>query len=71
MQDLKEALSQYDIYCYLLDITAPERKFYLAISIITYKNFLTQDVIQLIINRHQLLLIIVDTELEEIKQWIN
>ena len=71
MQDLKEALGQYDIYRYLLDETAPERKLYIAISSIAYKNFFTQDVIQLIITRHQLPLIVVDTELEEVRQWIN
>ncbi|MGK7873171.1 MAG: hypothetical protein AB4426_07615 [Xenococcaceae cyanobacterium] len=31
----------------------------------------TSDVIQLIVNRHQLPLIVVDTELEEVRQWIN
>ncbi|WP_322744759.1 element excision factor XisH family protein [Cuspidothrix issatschenkoi] len=36
-----------------------------------YKSFFTQDVIQLILNRHQLPLIVVDIETEEIKQWIN
>ncbi|MEG4068433.1 element excision factor XisH family protein [Microcoleus sp. Pol11C2] len=36
-----------------------------------YKSFFTQDVIQLIVNRHQLPLIIVNTEVEEIVQWIN
>ncbi len=53
LQDLKKALGQYDIYRYLLDETAPERKLYLAISSIAYKNFFTQDVIQLIVIRHQ------------------
>jgi hypothetical protein len=71
LQDLKEALGQYDIYRYLLDATAPERKLYLAISIIAHKSFFTSDVIQLIVNRHQLPLIVVDTELEEVRQWIN
>ena len=71
LQDLKEALGQYDIYRYLLDATAPERKLYLAISVVAYKSFFTQDVIQLILNRHQLPLIVIDTELEEVRQWIN
>ena len=71
IQDLKEALGQYDIYLYLLEETAPDRKLYIAISEIAYKSFFTQDVIQLILNRHQLPLIVVDIETEEIKQWIN
>lgn len=72
IQDLKEALGQYDIYRYLLEETAPDRKLYVAVSaIIAYKIFFTQDVIKLIVNRHQLPLIVVNTEVEEIVQWIN
>ncbi|MBD2412044.1 hypothetical protein H6H01_15090 [Nostoc calcicola FACHB-3891] len=36
-----------------------------------YKSFFKQDVIQLILNKHQLPLIVVDTQTEEIGQWIN
>ena len=71
IQDLKEALGQYDIYRYLLEEIAPDRKLYVAISTTAYKSFFKQDVIQLILNKHQLPLIVVDTEMEEIRQWIN
>lgn len=73
IQDLKEALGQYDIYRYLLEETAPERKLYVAVSDVAYKTFFTQDVIQLILNRHQLPLIVVDADAdaEEVVQWIN
>ena len=71
IQDLKEALGQYDIYRYLLEEIAPDRKLYIAVSMIAYDSFFKQDVIQLILNKHQLPLIIVDTEIEVIKQWIS
>ena len=71
IQDLKEALGQYDIYRYLLEETAPDRKLYIAISIVTYNTFFTQDVAQLILNKHQLPIVVVDIEAEEITQWIN
>jgi hypothetical protein len=45
IQDLKEALGQYDIYRYLLEETAPDRKLYLAVGAIAYKSFFKQDVI--------------------------
>uniref|UniRef100_UPI0035C94196 element excision factor XisH family protein n=1 Tax=Planktothricoides raciborskii TaxID=132608 RepID=UPI0035C94196 len=48
-----------------------DRKLYVAIGTLIYKNFFQQDVIQLIIKKHQLPMIIVDTEKEEIVQWIN
>lgn len=71
LQDLKEALGQYDIYYYLLEETAPERKLYIAVSFSVYTTFFNQDVIQLILKKHQLPLIIVDIGREEIVQWIN
>jgi hypothetical protein len=71
IQDLKEALGQYDIYRYLLEEIAPDRKLYVAVSTVAYKNFFKQDVIQFILNKHQLPIIVVDTEMEEIRQWIN
>jgi hypothetical protein len=71
IQDLKEALGQYDIYRYLLEEIAPDRKLYIAVSTVAYKSFFSQDVIQLILKKHQLPLIVVDTETEEIRQWIN
>lgn len=71
MQDLKEALGQYDIYRYLLEATVPDRKLYVAVSAFAYNTFFKQDVIQLILNRHQLPLIVVDIDVEEITQWIN
>jgi hypothetical protein len=71
LQDLKEALGQYDIYLYLLEETAPNHKLYVAISNIAYQSFFKQPVIQLIVNRHHLPLIVVDTEKERIVKWIN
>lgn len=71
IQDLKEALGQYDIYRYILEETAPDRKLYIAISKVAYKSFFTQDVTQLILNKHRLPIIVVDIEAEEITQWIN
>lgn len=71
IQDLKETLGQYDIYRYLLEEIAPDRKLYIAISKAIYNTFFTQDVTQLILKKHQLPIIVVDIEIEEIAQWIN
>jgi XisH protein len=71
IRDLKEALGQYDIYRYLLEEVAPDRKLYVAISTSAYKNFFSQNMIQLIISKHQLPLVVIDTETEEVKQWIH
>ncbi|MDW8201492.1 MAG: XisH family protein [Cyanobacteriota bacterium SKYGB_h_bin112] len=71
IQDLKEALGQYDIYRYLLEEIAPDRKLYVAVNKVAYNTFFTQDVTQLILNKHRLPIIVVDIETEEILQWIN
>ncbi len=71
IQDLKEALGQYDIYNYLLEEIAPERRLYVAVSSGVYQTFFLQDIIQLILRKHQLPLIIVDLETEAITQWIR
>ncbi|WAL61254.1 XisH family protein [Thermocoleostomius sinensis] len=71
IQDLKEALGQYDIYRYLLEEIAPDRKLYVAVNKVAYNTFFTQDVTQLILNKHRLPIIVVDIEMEEILQWIN
>ncbi|MGV0024533.1 XisH family protein [Phormidesmis priestleyi] len=67
IQDLKEALGQYDIYRYLLEETAPDRKLYIAISKVVHNTFFIQDVAQLILNKHQLPIIVVDIETEELR----
>lgn len=71
LQDLKVALGQYDIYISFLELIEPDRKLYIAISEKVNDEFFSQESIQVIINRHQLPLIIVALETEEIVKWIN
>jgi hypothetical protein len=71
LQDLKEALGQYDIYLYLIEATEPSRKLYVAISEKAFKDFFNRKAIQFIITRHKLPLIVVNLEDEEIVTWIN
>ncbi|MBD1903562.1 hypothetical protein NDI44_20985 [Trichocoleus sp. DQ-A3] len=44
---------------------------YVAVSTVAHNTFFKQDIIQLILNKHQLPLIVVNIEAEEITQWIN
>jgi XisH protein len=71
LQDLKETIGQYNIYLCLLEETAPERKLYIAITANTYEILCAQDAIQLVLNRYQLPLLVVNIDAEEIVQWIN
>ncbi|MEK6287202.1 MAG: element excision factor XisH family protein [Acidobacteriota bacterium] len=44
LQELKEALGQYDIYLYLLEATEPDLKLYVAVSEKAYREFFAQEI---------------------------
>lgn len=71
IQDLKIGLGQYEIYISLLEITDPKRKLYIAISEKVYDEFFILESIQVIINRLQVPLIVVNLETEEIVKWTS
>jgi len=69
IHDIKLALGQYDLYKGFLEVLAPERKLYLAISSKIYNSLFKQKAIQLIVQRYKLPLLIVDVDKEEIIKW--
>lgn len=69
VQDLKVMLGQYDLYRGFLEVIAPERQLYLAISDIAYESLFSQKAIQLIVQRYQLPLLVVNLKTEVIVQW--
>ena len=71
MYDFHNALGQYIVYRNLIQLTAPEYKLYLAIDDIVYEKFFQRKSVQAVIQKNHLLLIVFNTEKEEIQQWIN
>ncbi|BAY11505.1 XisH family protein [Calothrix sp. NIES-2098] len=71
MRDFETALGQYLIYKALLTIDHPEQKLYLAIGQKIYEDFFQQVAIKFIVDKYQVLLLIIDLQQEEIIQWIN
>ncbi len=69
IQDLKVMLGQYDLYRGFLEAIAPERGLYLAVSDVAYEKLFSQKAIQLIVQRYQLPLLVVNLKTEEIVQW--
>jgi hypothetical protein len=57
-------LGQYDLYRGFLEMTAPERHLYLAISEAAYEGLFGQRAMQLIVQRYQLPLLVVAIETE-------
>ena len=71
VRELQQALGQYEIYLDIIELTGLDYELYLAISHLTYKNFFTQKATQMVMQRHNLNLLIINIEEEEIVQWIK
>jgi XisH protein len=71
MYDFHSALGQYIVYRNLIQLTEPEYTLYLAIDDVVYYKFFQRKSVQAVINQNQLLLIVVNTDNEEIQQWIR
>ncbi|MBW4504908.1 MAG: XisH family protein [Scytonematopsis contorta HA4267-MV1] len=70
MYDFHNALGQYIVYRSLIQVSEPEYNLYLAIDDIVYLNFFQRPSVQLITRQNNLQLIVVDTQKEQIVQWI-
>jgi hypothetical protein len=71
LHTLEMALGQYELYRIYLQSIAPEDKLYLAISATTYEEQFTRPAFAIILQAKRLPLLVVDTEHEEVVQWIN
>jgi hypothetical protein len=71
INDLEQAVGQYVVYRDILLETALNFELYLAITQGTYKSYFQRQLTQMIINRNQVKLLIVDAENEVIVQWID
>ncbi|MGF2039469.1 MAG: element excision factor XisH family protein [Nostoc sp. CmiVER01] len=71
INDLEQAVGQYVVYRDIMLETALDFKLYLAITQGTYKSYFQRQLTQMIINRNQVKLLIVDAENELIVQWID
>jgi hypothetical protein len=69
MRELEYALGQYQVYLSYLEIIAPERQLYLAVSERIYTKFFHRKSVQRVVERHQLALLIVDLKTEEVVLW--
>lgn len=71
IHSLENALGQYELYRIYLKRIAPEDKLYLAISSAIYEEQFARPAFVVIIEEKQLPVLVVDTECEEVVQWIN
>ena len=71
MHNLEGALGQYELYRIYLKTVAPDEKLYLAISASTFEEQFTRPAFSIIVAEKSLPLLIIDTEREEVVEWIN
>lgn len=71
VQDLKEALGQYELYCSFLEQTDPERCLYIGLPQEIYDDFFQQKAVRLVVQRAGMPLIVVNLEGEEVVAWIK
>ncbi|MEQ8753314.1 MAG: XisH family protein [Coleofasciculus sp. G1-WW12-02] len=71
INDLERAVGQYIVYRDILIETGLDFELYLAITQGTYKRYFQRQLPQMIINRNQVKLLIVDPESEVIVEWID
>ncbi|MEQ8463008.1 XisH family protein [Coleofasciculus sp. E1-EBD-02] len=71
INDLERAVGQYIVYRDILIETGLDFELYLAITQGTYKRYFQRQLAQMIINRNQVKLLIVDPESEVIVEWID
>ncbi|MGH8001793.1 MAG: XisH family protein [Brasilonema sp.] len=71
ISDFHTALGQFLNYRIMLEVNEPDRLLYLAVPLETYKTFFQSRFTQVVIERHQLKLIVYEPVTEEIVQWIS
>jgi hypothetical protein len=71
IHNLENALGQYELYRIYLQRTAPDDKLYLAVSDTAYRKQFQRPSFAIIVQEKHLPLLVVNTEKEEIVQWIN
>jgi CRISPR/Cas system-associated exonuclease Cas4 (RecB family) len=71
INDLKQALGQFNLYLTYLKLLKPEYKLWLAISEIAFNELFSIEGIEVVFEQNQIPLIIVETKTEEIIKWIS
>jgi hypothetical protein len=71
ISELETALGQYQIYRGYLEQLEPDAELFLAVDSDIYEEFFKQKGIQLIIDRYDVALLIVDVTAQEIVKWTN
>ena len=71
IHDLELALGQYNLYQTYLELIEPDRHLYLAVNSDIYEQVFGQKAIQVVIEKFQLAVVVVNLADEEVVTWIR
>jgi hypothetical protein len=71
IEDLQKALGQWLIYLDLIEMTAPDYELFIAVNEWSYNKHFRKEAAQWLLQKHQIAVIVVDAEEEQIVAWIN
>lgn len=71
VQDMHEAVGQYEMYSLAIDLKEPERELYLAIPKRAYDNFFQRPFIKEMVKRNKIKLLVYRIDKIEISAWIK
>ena len=67
--DFERALGQYELYRSLLERTKADRKLYLAVPSDTFAEFFQLETIEYVVDRHDLAILVIDVQKEQVVKW--
>jgi hypothetical protein len=70
MASLEQGIGQYVLYRLLLDKVDQDREFYMAVTDVVYDEVFGEPIGELVVNELPLKLLVIDSEREEVKEWI-
>ncbi len=71
IRDLQQAIGQYGLYFDLIEQTGLDYELYLAVGEFVYQDSFTRKGTHTIMQRHQLKLLVVNIEREEVVKWVK
>jgi len=71
VKDLQQAIGQYEMYLWLLQLQKLDYEVLIAISHLAYQRYFSQKAAQDLLAHSKTPLVVVDIEHEEVTQWIN
>lgn len=70
MASLEQGIGQYVLYRLLLDKVDPDRELYMAVTDVAYDEVFGEPIGELVVNELPMQLLVIDSEKEEVKEWI-